>query len=91
MVTDELIHHAQKELGHMYMDKGQWKKAALQFVQCKQTEQMAECLFQLGDFDMVSDLQAHCPDNSAVHKTLAQSYQSVGMCVEACSSFVKVR
>jgi len=90
MVADALIHQAQKELGQIFMDKGQWKKAALQFVQCKQTEQMAECLFRLGDYDMLADLQAHCPDSSAVHKILAHSYQSVGMCAEACCSFVKV-
>lgn len=90
MLTDEQIHRAQKELGQMYMDKRQWKRAAMQFVQCKQTEQMAECLFRLGDYDMLLDLQTHCSNHTAVHQTIAQSFQSVGMCTEACSSLIKV-
>lgn len=90
MVTDELIQRAQRQLGYMYMDKRQWKKAAMHFVQCKQTEQVAECLFRLGDYEKLTDLQTHCTDKCEVHKFLAQSYQSVGMCTEACTSYVKV-
>lgn len=89
-VTDELIQRAQRELGQMYMDKRQWKKAAMHFVQCKQTEQVADCLFRLSDYDKLLDLQTHCTDQFEVHKTLARSYQSVGMCTEACASYIKV-
>lgn len=90
MVTDELIQRAQHQLGQIYKDKRQWKKAAMHFVQCKQTEHVAECLFRLGDYDKLTDLQTHCKDQCEVHKTLARSYQSVGMCTEACTSYIKV-
>lgn len=89
-VTDELIHRAQQELGQMYMDKRQWKKATMHFVQCKQTEQVVDCLFRLGDYDKLLDLQTHCTDQFELHEKLARSYQSVGMCSEACASYIKV-
>lgn len=90
VVTDDMIQQAQKELGQMYMDKRQWKKAVMHFVQCKQTDKVAECLFHLGDFDKLADIQNHFTESSEVHKALARNYQSAGMCSEACTSFVKV-
>lgn len=89
-VKDDLIVSVQSELGQHYMDKRKWKKAAMFFVQSKQVEKLAECLFRLGDYDMLADVQAHCADHSEVHKSLALGYQAAGMCSEAVTSFLKV-
>lgn len=90
LVKDDLIVLAQSELGQHYMDKRKWKKAAMFFVQSKQVEKLVECLFRLGDYDMLADVQAHCADHSDVHKSLSLGYQAAGMCNEAVTSFLKV-
>lgn len=90
-MKDDLILSVQSQLGQHYMDKRKWKKAAMFFVQSKQVEQLAECLFRLGDYDMLADVQAHCADHSDVHKSLGLGYQTAGMCREAVTSFLKVR
>jgi hypothetical protein len=90
LVQDDLILTVQSELGQHDMDKRNWKKAAMFFVQSKQVEKLAECLFRLGDYDMLADVQAHCADHSNVHEALAHRYQAAGMCSEAVTSFLKV-
>jgi hypothetical protein len=90
LMKDDLILSAQSELGQHYMDKRKWKKAAMFFVQSKQVEKLAECLFRLSDYSMLADVQAHCADHSDVHKSLALGYQAAGMCNEAVASFLKV-
>jgi hypothetical protein len=91
MVKDDLVTSVQAELGQYYMDRRKWKKAAMYFVQSKSIAKLADCLFHLGDFDMLADLQSHCADHSDVHKSLAQGYQAAGMASEAVASFLKVR
>jgi hypothetical protein len=89
-LDDQLLSQIHSNMGQVYMDRQKWRKAATYFVLCKQTDMLCECLFQMGDFATLGELQSHLPDESPVHTQLAQSYEIVGMCKEAVHCYVKV-
>jgi hypothetical protein len=78
-------------MGQIYMDRQKWRKASVYLVMSKQTDKLAKCLFHMGDFTSLRELQMHLPENSPVHKQLAIKYESMGMYNEAVESYVKVR
>jgi WD repeat-containing protein 35 len=90
-LDDKLLADVHRQMGQVYMDRRRWKKATRYFVLSKQTDKLAECLFQLGDMATLKDLQGHLPENSPVHKQLASKYESIGMCKQAVDCYVKVR
>ena len=91
MIDDKLLAEVHRSMGQVYMDRRRWRKASLFFVMSKQTDKLAECLFQLGDLATLKELQAHLPGNSPVHKDLAAKYESIGLCEDAVRCYVQVR
>ena len=91
MINDKLLAEVHRSMGQVYMDRRRWRKASLFFVMSKQTDKLAECLFQLGDFSTLKELQAHLPGNSPVHKDLAAKYESIGLCDDAVRCYVQVK
>jgi hypothetical protein len=85
-----LLSDAHRNMGQIYMDRQKWRKASMYMVMSKQTDKLAECLFHMGDFTSLRELQTHLPENSPVHKKLAAKYESLGMYTEAVESYVKV-
>ena len=90
LFDDQLLNNVYQQIGQVYMDRRRWKRAARYFVLCKQTDKLADCLFQLEQYDALQDLQQHLHDSSPVHKQLAGMYESIGMCALAAESYVKV-
>ena len=73
------------------MDRRKWRKASRYFVLSKATARLAECLLHMGDVASLRELQRHLPESDAVHKQLAASYESLGLCDEAVESYLKAR
>lgn len=90
LIDDALLAQVHLNMGQVYMDRRRWRKASLYFVMCKQTDKLAECLFQMGDFDTLKNLRAHLPGNSPVHAELAGKYESIGLCEDAVECYVQV-
>lgn len=90
-IDDALLAEVHRNMGQVYMDRRRWKKASRYFVLSKESEKLAECLFQMGDFTTLRELRGHVPDSSPVHRQLAGKYESLGMCEDAVDCYVKVR
>jgi WD repeat-containing protein 35 len=89
-LDDKLLAEVHRQIGQVYMDRRRWKKAMRYFVLCKQTDKLAECLFQLGELARLKELQSHLPEASPVHRQLAFKYESIGLCEDAVACYVKV-
>lgn len=90
-IDDKLLAEVHRNMGQVYMDRRRWRKASIYFVMSKQTDKLAECLFNMGDLSTLQELRSHLPDSSSVHKQLAGKYESIGLCEEAVDCYVKVR
>lgn len=64
-------------------------QAASYYAQAKNSEALANALYRLEDFEGLEQLSAALPEGDALLLHLAESFQSVGLCQQAVSAYLK--
>lgn len=91
--------HCQQHLEHrsvqslINMRRVHWAacvQAAGYYAQAKNSQALADALYRLEDFEGLEQLTAALPEGDALLLHLAESFQSVGLCQQAVSAYLKV-
>ena len=65
-------------------------QAAGYYAQAKNSQALADALYRLEDLEGLDQLTAALPEGDALLLHLAESFQSVGLCQQAVSAYLKV-
>ena len=66
-------------------------QAAAYYAQAKNSDALADALYQLEDFDSLEQLIAATPEGSPLLLQLGSQFHSVGLCQQASTAYIKVR
>lgn len=59
--------------------------------QAKNSEMLVECFYSLEAFSSLEKLMQALPEGNALLRSIGEKFQSVGLCNEGVSAFLKVR
>jgi WD repeat-containing protein 35 len=59
-------------------------------VQAKNSKMLVECFYSLEDFLSLGRLMEALPEGNALLRSIGEKFQSVGLCNEGVSAFLKV-
>eukprot|EP00983_Pelagomonas_calceolata_P103460 1158916-Pelagomonas_calceolata.AAC.8 len=62
-----------------------------QCVQAKNSEMLVECFYALEDFASLEKLMQALPEGNVLLRSIGEKFQSVGLCNEGVSAFLKVK
>ena len=86
---DSQLSHAWTKIGQYYSDRHKWAKAAQYYAQAKNSEMLVECFYNLEDFVSLGRLMDTLPDGNPLLVNIGEKFQSVGLCNEGVSAFLK--
>ena len=66
-------------------------QAAAYYAQAKNSDALADALYQLEDFDSLEQLIAATPEGSPLLLHLSSQFHSMGLCQQAAAAYIKVR
>ncbi|KAG2494620.1 hypothetical protein HYH03_007139 [Edaphochlamys debaryana] len=86
---DAQLLNAHNKIGQYYSDRHKWGKAAQYYAQAKNSEMLVECFYALEDFVALGRLMDALPDGSPLLANVGEKFQSVGLCNEGVTAFLK--
>ncbi|MBZ3891275.1 WD repeat-containing protein 35, partial [Sciurus carolinensis] len=86
---DSLLEQAHSAIGDYFADRQKWLNAVQYYVQGRNQERLAECYFMLEDYAGLENLVSSLPENHKLLPEIAQMFESVGMCEQAVTAFLK--
>ncbi len=66
-----------------------WKKAAQYFMQSRNLDRLADCLYRQENFEELSKMRVDVNDGTPLMLTLAQRFESIGMYEESVDCYVR--
>lgn len=86
---DTQLINAWNKIGQYYSDRHKWLKAAQFYTQARNSEMLIECYYALEDFIALGKLMETLPEGSGLLLSIGEKFQSVGLCTEGVSAFLK--
>lgn len=87
---DKLLAQVHENMGEVYMGRRRWEKAVRHFVQCKNSAKLADCFFEMEDYEDVEELVDALPEGNPLLQSIAERLESVGLCESAVKGYVKM-
>jgi WD repeat-containing protein 35 len=89
--TDSQLEEAYFEIGEYYSEQQRWDTAVKFYTMGRNLDKQAECYYNLEDYDNLSKVLEQTPENNELLIKLAQMFESVGMCSQACEAYLKAQ
>ncbi|XP_076068879.1 intraflagellar transport protein Oseg4 [Oratosquilla oratoria] len=86
---DVKMEEALNNIGHYYADRHKWDDAVKHFEQAHNHEMLAQCYYQLEDFEALESLVKSLSENSSLLPVIADMFASVGMSQQAVKAYMK--
>ena len=86
---DEMLSVAYDRIGDYYADRQKWNKAYKFYSKANNVSRMIECAYILDDYVTLTSLIDQTNPSSPYILSLAEKFQSVGLCAEAVAVYLK--
>jgi len=87
--SDVQLEEAYNEIGDFYSERQKWNQAVNYYIRGRNPAKLAECYYYLEDFDNLTKILDMLPENNPLLPKLAQMFESIGMCSQACQAYLK--
>uniref|UniRef100_A0A6A7G3L3 WD repeat-containing protein 35 n=4 Tax=Hirondellea gigas TaxID=1518452 RepID=A0A6A7G3L3_9CRUS len=86
---DTKMEEALNNIGHHYADRQHWDEAVKHFELAHNHQMLAQCYYQLEDFDSLESLVRSLPEGSNLLPVVADMFTCVGMSEQAVMAYMK--
>lgn len=86
---DTRLEYAYNAIGDYYADRQHWSKAVVYYNQGRNQEKLAECYYNLEDFEALTKMASYLSENHPLLPQIAEMFVSVGMSGEAVEAYKK--
>lgn len=87
--TDVHMEEAFNEIGEYYAERQNWSLAVKYYSAGRNLQKQMECYYVLEDYESLVKVLEQLPENAELLPRLAQMFESIGMCKEACDAYLK--
>lgn len=88
--SDAQLEETYNEIGDYYFERQNYASAVKYYLMGRNLAQQAECYYILEDYQSLSKLLDQLTENHELLPKLADMFESVGMCGQACEAYLKV-